>query len=106
MKRFKTRPLPSLGGILICVLVAGCGYGTVSSNAYEHAKGIYTLANMKAENALNATEQAIAENAAAGKITPREAGWLNDLCSDCRAGRWKEAQSGARKMMEDQTLLP
>lgn len=89
--------------LAIGLIVTGCGYGMVSPKAYEHAKAIYTLANMKAATVLDETERAIARDAEAGNLTPREASWLNDLCSDCRDGNWTKAQSAARQMMEEQT---
>lgn len=89
--------------LAIGLIVTGCGYGIVSPKAYEHAKAIYTLANMKAATVLDETERAIALDAEAGNLTPQETSWLNDLCADCREGNWKEAQSAARQMMEEQT---
>ncbi|MEO0529391.1 MAG: hypothetical protein AAF266_02315 [Planctomycetota bacterium] len=87
---------------MACVALVGCGYGKVSPQAYEHAKAIYTLANMKAAAAIDETEAAITADAKAGLITEEEAGWLTDLCDECRAGDWESAQSSARRMMDEQ----
>ena len=92
-----------MAALTFALCVAGCGYGPVSPKAYEHAKAIYTLANMKAATAIEETEAAITADADAGLLSAQEAEWLADLCNDCRQGDWKNAQSAARKMMDEQT---
>lgn len=88
--------------LLLAVLASGCGYGPVSPAAFEHAKSLYTLANLQATASLEAAELAIADDASGGAISAREAGWLNEICTACRAEQWKAAQASARRMMEDQ----
>ncbi|MEO1497258.1 MAG: hypothetical protein AAFV43_08925 [Planctomycetota bacterium] len=89
---------------LLLSLVIGCGgYGVVSPAAYEHAKSLYTLANMRATDSLPAVEQGVSADAESGAVSAKEAAWLRAIVDDCRAGRWKEAQAAARQIMDDQT---
>lgn len=83
--------------------VVGCGgYGQVSPAAYEHAKSLYTLSNMRAVASLEGVEAGIEADLESQQITEREAAWLRDICQDCRAGKWREAQAAAREIMDDQ----
>lgn len=99
-------PIPHRGTasclLLLALFVSGCGYGPVSPAAYEHAKSLYTLANLQATDSLEAAESAIADDTSAGLVSAREAEWLNDIGTACRDEEWKVAQSAARRMMEDQ----
>lgn len=88
--------------LLCALLFCGCGYSEISPTAYEYAKAIYSLSNRRATDKIAAVEERIAAAAESGELTLNEAGWLNDLCEDCRAGRWEKAQAAARRMMEDQ----
>lgn len=90
----------SLG--LLAGLMVGCGYGPISPTAYEHAKSLYTAANLQRESSVEAAETAIAADAVEGTISTREAEWLLAICADCRAADWDAAQAAARRMMEDQ----
>ena len=83
-------------------MVVGCGYGEVSPAAHEYAQALYTLSNRQSADRIDEVAGKIAAAATAGEVTAREAGWLNDICDQCRSGSWADAQAAARRMMEDQ----
>ncbi len=92
----------TLGVLLSFVAFSGCGYGEISPTGYEYAKALYSLSNRQAAERVDAVEKQIEAAAKADELPAHESGWLLEVCEDCRAGRWKEAQAAARRMMEDQ----
>lgn len=92
----------TLATIALTVLCVGCGYGEVSPAAYEHSKSLYTVSNLRSSDSVERVAEAIARDLEAGKLSESEAGWLTDICDDCRAARWREAQDAARRIMQDQ----
>ncbi|QDV75294.1 hypothetical protein [Botrimarina mediterranea] len=94
------RRLSAVG--LILLVMAGCGYGEVSPMAYEFAHALYTLSNRQSADRIDEVTTKIDAAVAAGEITEREAGWLNDICQQCRNGDWSDAQQAAKRMMRDQ----
>jgi hypothetical protein len=86
----------------VLLAVAGCGYGEVSPTTYGYAKALYTLSNTQAADRIDEVANKIAAAADAGEVTQREAGWLNDICDQCRSGDWAGAQEAAKQIMRDQ----
>lgn len=80
----------------------GCGYPEVSPKAYELAKALYSVSNLKREEGLNKIETLIDESLQTGEISEREAGFLTEIVEQCRSGEWDTAQRESRKLMEDQ----
>lgn len=91
-----------LAATVLAVVSVGCGYGEVSPVTYEYAKALYSLSNRRAAERIDAVETQIAAAAEAGELPQREAGWLLDICGQCRNGDWDGAQAAARRMMSDQ----
>jgi hypothetical protein len=104
MTNCKKRAIPfQLSAIsFVFLAIVGCGYGEVSPTAYGYAKALYTLSNTQAANRTDEVANKIAAAAEAGEVTQREAGWLNDICEQCRRGDWAGAQEAAKRMMRDQ----
>jgi hypothetical protein len=92
--------LSAIGFALLAIV--GCGYGRVSPTTYGYAKALYTLSNTQAADRIDEVANKIAVAAEAGEVTQREAGWLNDICDQCRSGDWAGAQQAAKRMMRDQ----
>ena len=70
-------------GLLIGVtLIAGCGYGEVSPQAYECAKALYNVSNRKLASHVPKVQQKIADSLEEGAITAREAKWLEAIAED------------------------
>lgn len=88
--------------LLLALFVVGCGYGPVSPAAFQHAKALYTVANLQASDGLPALEAKITNDLESGSLSEREADWLRAIAEDCSAARWDVAQTAARQMMEDQ----
>ncbi|TWT43228.1 hypothetical protein [Botrimarina hoheduenensis] len=98
----RSRQLPAIV-VGLAVACGGCGgYGPVSPAAFKQAKSLYTVSNLKARAALEATAESIDAELASGLLSAQEAAWLLAICDDCRAERWERAQTSARRMMEDQ----
>ncbi|QDT69796.1 hypothetical protein MalM25_27370 [Planctomycetes bacterium MalM25] len=89
-------------GLAALMTVAGCGYGPVSPTAYEYSKALYSLSNRQAADRIDSVQAQIDQSQEAGELPPHEADWLRDICDDCRAARWEQAQAAARRMMQDQ----
>lgn len=104
MTNFKRRAIGFQLSAISFVLLAivGCGYGEVSPTTYGYAKALYTLSNTQAADRIDKVANKIAAAVAAGEVTQREAGWLNDICDQCRSGDWAGAQQAAKRMMRDQ----
>ena len=88
--------------LLVLVVVVGCGYGEVSPTAYGYAKALYTLSNTQAADRIDEVAAKITTATEAGELSQREAGWLNDICDQCRSSNWSDAQQAAKRMMRDQ----
>lgn len=99
-KRASRFPLSAISFVLLAIV--GCGYGEVSPATYGYAKALYTLSNTQAADRIDEVADKIAAAAAAGEVTQREAGWLNEICDQCRSGDWAGAQQAAKRMMRDQ----
>ncbi|MCA9118182.1 MAG: hypothetical protein KDA79_24085 [Planctomycetaceae bacterium] len=88
--------------LLAPLLLAGCGYPEVSPKAYEISKALFSAASRQSEEQLDRAARLIETERKAGEISPREAGWLNEVVATARKGDWPEAQATARQIMEDQ----
>jgi len=102
--RFKIVIACGLAGIVLVALVlfSQRGYGEVSPKTYEFAKALYSICNRRDASRLDDVSKMISESAAAGEMSQTEAGWLQDIVDEARAGEWKTAAGRARRMMEDQ----
>ena len=96
----------ALGVLAIAVVMflwLGRGYGTVSPDAYQVARALYSSCLAKSEVRLEAVEWTIND---AGdpplEITAKEQRWLKAIIADAKAGNWQSAAADARQMMEDQ----
>lgn len=88
---------------LLVVASTGCGdYSDASPAAYEYAKALYAITNRQIEDKLEGVSGKIETAHAAGKLSEREADWLEEIVVDARAGDWKSANQLARQIMEDQ----
>lgn len=93
----------TVSGLLFMLLqLPGCGYPEVSPKTYEIAKALYSVSNLKREEALEKIEALISESLQTGELSDREADFLTEIVAHCRAGDWETAQSECRKLMEDQ----
>jgi hypothetical protein len=86
----------------LIVFVPGCGYGSVSKTAYDHATALYSIANRRAEDKLGQISEQIATARTRGELSEQEATWLEAIVDDARQGRWDAALDASRAMMEDQ----
>lgn len=87
---------------VMTITLGGCGYGKVSPKTYEFAKALHTTCSRQSPEHLEKAADMIKESHKKGEISDKEAGWLNDIIADARAGNWKTATSQARRMMKDQ----
>ncbi len=91
-----------LSALGLVVLVVGCGYGEVSPGAYRYAQVLYGLSNRQGSERIDEVTAKIAAAVEAGELSRREAGWLTNICDQCRDGDWAGAQQAAKRMMRDQ----
>ncbi len=95
--------LPRLLCCLALLGVAGCGgYGEVGPRAYQYAQALYTITNLEKAEKLPGVAQQIDAAREAGELSPREAGWLQDIVSAARKGNWATANAQARRIMDAQ----
>ena len=89
--------------LLVALLTAGgCGYGEVSSTAYEYAKALYNISNRRLADRLDGVERQIAASRDAGDISAKEEEWLQDIVAAARRNEWSQAMKSSRQIMEDQ----
>lgn len=88
---------------LVLALGVGCGgYGPISPGAYQHATALYGICNQQAAARLDEFAVLVERSRAAGELTDQEAGWLDAIVGDARAGNWTDAGAACRRMMTDQ----
>ena len=87
---------------LVCLACLGCGQETIGPEAYQYTKALYSLANRRAAERIDAVETQIKAATADEKLSKRESQLLLAICQRCRDGDWTEAQREARQLMEDQ----
>ena len=92
--------------LVAIVILAGCfgcgSYGEVSTEAYNYAKALYSVSNRRAVEQLPELAKQISESQVDGKLSSREAAWLEDILEDAEAGKWEAANDACRRLMEDQ----
>ncbi|WP_425399599.1 hypothetical protein [Aeoliella sp.] len=98
-KYFLTLPLLAL------LLAPGCGYGEVSTKAYEYSKALYSITNRQAEGKLDEVTAQIAQAADDGQLSDAEAGMLQAIVDKAVSGDWKAANRDARALMEAQVKM-
>ncbi len=82
---------------------AGCGgYGSVSPEAYEYAKALYSITNRQSEDSLDKVRAQLTAAHQADRLPNKEAAWLIYIVDTAAAGDWKAANRECREMMEDQ----
>jgi hypothetical protein len=83
-------------------LVAGCGYPTVSRDAFEIAKAIDNVCNLKQKEKLPTAREIVSAKAKAGAITSREEKWFLAILDTADRGDWAAAAAEARRILTDQ----
>lgn len=87
---------------LALILLAGCGYGEVSSTTYEYAKSLYSITNRRMSDRLPQARQQIVAAREAGELPDKEAAWLLKIVDRAEEERWSSAMKSCRRIMEDQ----
>ena len=91
-----------LAGLVICL--AGCrGYPEVSPAAFELAKAVNNLCNLRDAEQIPTASAIIAQQHAAGEITDAEQELLTDILTLAAGGKWERAEADARRLLADQT---
>ena len=95
----------TLSGLSFLALLVGCAqYSTVSSEAYQYSKALYSVCNRRDEPRLAKVAEQIETARAADQLQETEAGWLSDIVATARAGDWQDATKDARQLMEAQVM--
>ncbi len=102
MNPLRIRPAARGGPICVLLLVAGCGYGAVSPEAYRYAQALYAITNRQDVERLEKFRAQLDQSLQAGTLSQREARWLLAIADQGESGDWADAQAAARRMMEDQ----
>lgn len=96
-------------GSLICALllgivltICGCGYGKVSDKAYDYARALYTVCNLKSPQRLEKVELQLQQASADQDLSEQEKKWLLDIVSLAKRNQWDAAAKSARRMISDQ----
>lgn len=87
----------------IAVVISGCHrYPEISPQAFELAKAVDNLCNLKNASQVPLARQKVDAELQAGNITEREHGWLMSLLETADAGAWEQASTEARKLLASQ----
>ncbi|MEM8944332.1 MAG: hypothetical protein AAGD11_04040 [Planctomycetota bacterium] len=90
-------------GLVASVALCGCGqYESVSPEAYQYSKALYSVCNQHDEPRLADVAGQIETAATGSQLTAREAAWLNAIVVTAQAGEWQNASRDARALMEAQ----
>lgn len=89
-------------GLLLAWGLAGCGYPSISTSAFELAKALDNLCNLKATEQLPQARRMIDEQTTAGALSPRESKWLLEIVKTAEEGNWEAAAAQTRRMLVDQ----
>lgn len=102
MRKFR---LKAALGLLILPSVCGCArYDTVSPQAYEYSKALYSVCNRQDEPRLLTVADQIETAAAESQLTGQEVNWLSSIVSTAQSGDWQDATKDARRLMEAQVV--
>ena len=106
MQKLSSKPNAARVALLLSaplLAATGCGgYGEVSPTTYQYAKALYSVTNRQQTAQLDTVSAQIEQARESGELPDREAGWLQAIVDDARAGDWKTANSAAREMMQEQ----
>ncbi len=91
-----------LWGLLLTL--AGCGYPTISRDAYDIAKALHAVATQKDAASLPKAEQVIEQARTDGKITASEYAIFADRLAEARDGEWETMATELHKMLADQNV--
>jgi hypothetical protein len=84
---------------------AGCSrYSTVSNEAYQYSKALYSVCNRQDEPRLAMVAEQIETARAAEQLQETEADWLIEIVATAQAGDWQDATKDARRLMEAQVV--
>jgi len=89
--------------VMACLGWAGCQrYPEMSPRAFEIAKAIDNLCNLKNTDQIPNARQKVNTDLQSGLITDREHGWLMSVLDDAEAGNWEQASATARQLLTSQ----
>lgn len=94
-------------GWIVCLtslLLSGCGYPTVSSDAYDVAKALHNAILQRDAASLPRAEVYIAAAAAEGRITASESQMFAEHIDAARAGDWDGAAARLRSLLTAQNV--
>lgn len=88
----------------LVIFAAGCrDYPAISHEAYELARGIDNICNLKDASQLPRVRSILQDRRQAGEISEHEHGWLVRLVDLAERGEWDAASTQARRMLVSQT---
>ncbi|MGI9429041.1 MAG: hypothetical protein ACR2NM_10310 [Bythopirellula sp.] len=94
-----------LAALIALGFSAGCArYSTVSHEAYQYSKALYSVCNRQDEPRLTMVAEQIETARAAQQLQKTEADWLTDIVATAQAGDWQDASKDARRLMEAQVV--
>ncbi len=78
------------------------GYGEVGDQGYKIATALFSVCSRQDAQRLATVEKLIAQSKDEGSLQPNEAKWLSGIVESAKSGRWEQAASSVRELMDDQ----
>lgn len=82
--------------------ISGCGYPRIEFEAYELAKALNTICNLKKPEQLSLFRDVVEQKQAAGELSADEAEILLGILQIAEAGEWERARDEVRRLLLDQ----
>lgn len=82
--------------------MSGCGYPRIQFEAYELAKALNTICNLKKQEQLPQFRDMVAQKQEAGELSAEEAEILLEILKIAEAGEWERARDEVRRLLLDQ----
>lgn len=93
-----------IGLIWLVLVIAGCGgYGEVSKQTYDFATALYPACLAKSEERVEKVEALLDDETRTDQMSEEELGWIRDIVSQAKAGKWESAAAAAKRMLKDQS---
>jgi hypothetical protein len=99
---FRTRIGMSACLGLLCLAVGGCGYPTISTEAFELAKAVDNVCNLRDRDQLPKAQALVESSHRDGTITAGERRILEKIVAQAESGNWERAASDVRRLLAAQ----
>ena len=102
-EHFLRKPIvPSLCLGLLCIVVGGCGHPTIGTEAFQLAKALDNVCNLRDHEQLPKARALVEAAHGDGSISDSERRILTGIVKQAEDGEWEQAAKDVRKLLAAQ----